>query len=324
MIAGYLRNNQLGAYLLLPVMAGLLWIPAFSNHTTPVFEAMPLFSAVLKLFGTSVIAQKITAVILIVGEAFLLNHLIVSHQATPKPNFLPAGIYILLMTSSGSFLTLHPLIFANLFLLLALSSLFSMHRKETAFANAFDAGFFIGIASLFYLPSILFYFLLYLSFLIMRPFIWREWIISLMGVIVPYVFAAFIFFLKGDLLSLWENRVPFTFEGKISKVRIPSSNYFFVSLFGIFTGLALLNLFSSITSLSLKARSTTYVLFWFLVFATLIIIASPRFQAPYTAFLFIPASVFIGNFLLQLKKNWFRELCFVSLLAAVLYNILLR
>jgi hypothetical protein len=325
MIAGFLRNNHLGAILLIPILALLLWLPTLL-HTQlhPVFHGMPLFVLVDKYVSAVPYLNSVVAVVLIIAEALLLNFIVVQHLVAPRDNYLTAGLYVLLMSSSKSFLTLHPILFANLFLMLSLRSVFMMHRKETAFGNAFDAGLLISIASLFYLPALFFFPLLAFSFLLMRPFIWREWVISLMGLIVPYLFVALYYFWIGDLLYLWNNRLPFTFEGKISATALPSSNYFFLITGGILTVFAVMNLFNSVAALSLKARSTSYIMFWFMLFAAVILIASPKYKAPYTGLVFIPLSVFLANYLLQVKKNWWRELCFTALLAAVIYNIMLR
>lgn len=325
MIAGFLKNNHLGATILIPLLGIFLWVTVFFKaEPAPAFYGMPLFQLFDEALKNLPVLKEILALALILAEAFFLNQLAVSHQGTPKANFLPAAIYLLLMSSSRSFLSFHPLLFANFFLLLAIRSLLKMHKKETAFAEAFDGGFYIAIASLFYLPALLFFPFLGLSFLIMRPFIWREWIIALFGLVVPYLFTAVYYFWIGDLFYLWDNRLQFTFEGKIQNMNIPSSNILFVVMFCILIGLGLLVLFSTVANLSLKARSTTHILFWFLVFSAGIIIASPEYKAPYTAFLFIPAAVIIGNFLLQIKKNFWSELLFFSLVFSVVYNILVR
>jgi hypothetical protein len=325
MIAGFLRNNHLGAILFIPVLAILLWLPTLL-HTQlhPVFDGMPLFVLVDSQISQVPYLPAVVAVVLIILEALLLNVVVVQHLVTPKDNYLIAGLYVVLMSSSRSFLTLHPILFANLFLILSLRSVFMMHRKETAFGNAFDAGIYISIASLFYLPALFFFPLLGFSYVLMRPFIWREWVISLMGLLVPYLFVGLYYFWIGDLLYLWHNRLPFTFEGKITGTSLPSSNYFFLIMGGILSVFAMFNLFNSVAALSLKARSTSYVMFWFMVFAAVILIASPKYKAPYTGLLFIPMSVFIANYLLQVKKNWWREFCFLGLLGAIIYNIMLR
>ncbi len=325
MIAGFLKNNHLGAILMVPVLAVSLWLPTLLHtQVHHEFQGMPLFRLADTYLSSVPYLSAAVAVTLLVIEAFILNSVMIRHQITGKDNYLTAALYIMLMSASKSFLTLHPLIFANLFLILSLHSVFLMHRKETAFSNAFDAGFLVSIASLFYLPSILFFPLLGLSFLFMRPFIWREWVISLMGLIVPYLFAFVYYFWKGDILYLWNSRLPFTFEGKFSSVALPGSNYLLATVLAILLLFAMLNYFSTASALSLKARSTSQVLFWFMVFSATIIIASPKYQAPYTGLIFISASPFIANFLLQIKRNWWREFWFLSLLGVIIYNIMLR
>lgn len=325
MIAGFLRNNHLGAILFIPLLAAALWLPTLIHtHLPTEYEAMPLFSFINRYVSEVPYLDTAIAVTLITVSGFLLNSIVIQHQITAKDHYLTATLYIMLMSSSKSFLTLHPLIFSNLALILSLQSVFLMHRKETAFSNAFDAGFCISIASLFYLPSILFFPLLALAFLYMRPFIWREWVIALFGLIVPYLFALVYYFWNDDLLYLWNNRTEFSFEGKVNSNVFTGSNNFLVIIFGSLMVFSTFTYFSNISALSLKARSTSHVLFWFLVFAVVIIIASPKYQAPYTASVFIPAAALITNFLNQIRRNFWREFWMLALLAVIIYNIMLR
>ena len=165
---------------------------------------MPLYEILAKPLNNFHYLATLIAFILIVCEAFLLNYIVNENEILTKPSFLPALFYIVFMSNDSTLLMLHPLLFANFFLLLAINKIISSYRKDNAFSNAFDAGILLSLSTLFYFPCIVFLPILGIGFILFRPFNWREWIISFIGILLPYSFV-FTYYFWNNLLGDWLN-----------------------------------------------------------------------------------------------------------------------
>jgi hypothetical protein len=157
---------------------------------------MPLF----RLFGTiHGWPGVLFAWILVVGQAFYLNYLINKYEVLYKPSFLPAFLYVLLMSFSNKVMWLHPAIFANLLILVSFDKAFSLFKHPAPIRLLFEGSFFSGLAFLFYYPALVFYLLLLLALGIIRSLSIREWMVTFVGFLLPLYFACVWFFWQGTL-----------------------------------------------------------------------------------------------------------------------------
>jgi hypothetical protein len=77
----------------------------------------------------------------------------------------------------------------------------STYKTERISLHFLDAGLLISLASLFFLPAIVFFLFLLAALILLRPFIWREWTYAVLGLISPYLFLASVYYLTGMPLS---------------------------------------------------------------------------------------------------------------------------
>src|SRR6476646_4742729 len=190
MIIRFLKSNNPAAFVVLLVIAILIWVWGFfTNSVMDIRHTMPLYEFLVRPVSAFPWMGKIIAILLIVAEGLLLNYIVNENEVLTKKTALPALFYIVFLSNSSVMLELHPVLFANLFLLFALSKILNSYRKDIAFSQVFDAGLLISLATLCYFPCIVFLPMIGIALVIFRPFLWREWAISLLGVLVPYVFA---------------------------------------------------------------------------------------------------------------------------------------
>src|SRR6185503_18765652 len=78
------------------------------------------------------------------------------------------------------------------------------YKKEAALALIFDAGLLVSIASLFFFPYIVFILFIIAALMILRPFNLREYLMAILGLLVPYYFIGVYFFWYGKLPEFWQ------------------------------------------------------------------------------------------------------------------------
>lgn len=321
MFIQFFKNNNPASYILLPVFALVLWIPGFFLDHTIVFQnSMPLYEMLARPFAGIPFLATILAFLLIVAEAFILNYIVNENEVLSSPSFLPALFYIVYMSNSKEKLMLHPLLFANFFMLLAIYKLVSSYRKNTAFSQAFDAGLLFSIATLFYLPSFVFLPLLGIGLFIFRPFNWREWVISFFGVLVPFAFVITYYFWYDSLDDLLFDKIFYSIFKDQPKLSYPSSFYFMTGFGWFIVALSIGKLFSRLTGVSQKTKKGILLFIWFFALGIVSVIVAPEISTKYLSFLAISAAVFCANYFLRIKKQWWGESLFILLLVAIFIN----
>ncbi len=325
MLIRFFKNNNPSSYILIPLFASVLWaVGFFSEQSGIVKYSMPLYEILSNPVANFHFIATLIAFILIVAEAFLLNYIINENGILAKPSFLPALFYIVFMSADGTLLNLHPLIFASFFVLLAINKIVCSYKKDNAFSNAFDSGLLFSIATLFYFPSIVFLPLLGVGFILFRPFNWREWVISFIGILVPYTFL-FSYYFCNDMLGYWWN-IKLFFPG-LHQHTIPKLSTSFYFMLGVSLLILLFSfgkLFTGFLDATQKNKKGILLLLWFSAFALISIFLAPEISIRSFSALAIPASVFCANYFLKIKKEWWGELLFLSLLTSVFINQLFR
>ncbi len=321
MFIGFFKNNKPSSFILLPLFALALWILGFFiEQGAAVKYSMPLYEIVIKPINQIHFVATLIAFLLIIAEAFLLNYTVNENEILTKPSFLPALFYIVFMSNDSTLLMLHPLLFANFFLLLALYKLIHSYRKESAFSNAFDAGIFLSIAILFYFPSIVFLPLLGVGFVLFRPFNWREWVISFIGILVPFVFVFTYYFWYDKIGDWWNIKIFFPDRPEQFKWTISKSYYFMLSVSLVILLFSFWKLFTDSLESSQKNRKGILLLLWFFAFALISVLIKPEVSIRSFSALAIPASVFTANYFLKIKKGWWAELLFLLILISIFFN----
>jgi len=324
MLIGFIKHNRAFSIVILPVALILLWLHAFLNPVTPLTEnACPVYGLLISGIKEYPFIVTLISCMLILCEALLLNFIIEKNEIINTTTYLPALIYILLMGLQPEMFSLHPIIISNLFILLALHKLMQTYRKETAYSGAFDTGFFISLACLFYAPSIVFVLMFWIGLIIIRPFIWREWVLSLLGFLLPFVYLLFVYF--------WTDKLQTLEQDMLYKTIISTNKSLHTITFSLAGSLQALILLSALFLSSgrflndfgkgtVRLRNYLLLLVYCFILALISIILAPEYSIVYLSFLAIPFSVFFTSYLLFAKKGWVAEILFLLLVISIFIN----
>lgn len=158
MVLGLFRNNQLYTVFILALLTVLLRLPAFAGwiHYQPVMpgNAGFLFRVVFSNALDSALLSSTLAAFLVFIQALLVKWLANESRVNPDRNWFPALFTLVFMSAISSFQFLSPALVASVFIPLILKRLFTIAKSNEVALTIFDTGLTIGIASLFYLPSI--------------------------------------------------------------------------------------------------------------------------------------------------------------------------
>lgn len=304
-----LKNNAIFSAFLIPILAIVMWWPSFiSPPVIPIKHSMPLFEMFVQLLGNDLLFKSIIAFILVVIEGFYLNYLIDKNNLLSRKSFLPAFAFVMMMSGFKSVQQLHPIVCALLFVMLSLSKIAKTYRQDSALSNVFDASFLLSVASLFYFPITLLYPIVWVSLIVIRPFVWREWIVSLIGFVMPYVFTLTFYYWFNRVNFFVFDKIIFPASFNIYDVKEDSIWYLLACLFILVIGIwgMFHTIFKSVFNTTF-ARNMSVIMVWFLLLSAGIFFISPQANIIYTICTFIPFTYYLSATFIDLKKKWIAE-----------------
>ena len=323
MFIRFFKSNNASALLFLPLIAIVIWVFGFIHPIVlPVKHTMPLYELIAGSLTNIPWLSCLIGLLLVIGEAFLLNFIVNENEVLAKQTYLPALFYIVFMSNNNAMLTLHPLLFGNLFLLLAMQKLLSSYRKDSAFSQAFDAGLLISIATLFYFPFVVFLPLLGIGLIILRPFNWREWVISFIGALIPYLFVITFYFFYDKLDYLFLDKMFYQFIREKPSLDLSKSFYFMMGVGWLLILFSLGKILLGVGIGSQRTKKSIIFLVWFFFLSAISILIAPEISTKYFSALAIPTAVFCANYFSNIKKDWWAEFLFLLLISSLFVNLL--
>jgi len=322
MLLNAFKSNRAVNYILFPFIGLLLWGRSLIHPPSyPFYISEPenfLYSPVEKLLGLFPYLEFITGFVILIVLSFMMLYLNNRYSIVREQTMLPMSLFIILVSGFTGMHTIHPVYPAAIFLLLAIFRLFSAFDLIKPYASAFDAGFFLGVASLFYFSSIILFptFIIGIGIL-SRESQWRKFVIIFIGFLLPFLFAFSYAFLSGEWLEYL----------KILELNsITPSNHFKTNhSLQVYTAYLVLLLF--IGSLKIlqqydtkKVSTRRYFIIFFLIFLCSVvgIIFIPAVSIEMLIISAIPLTFLITNFLIFQQNKFWRELLFALLFILVI------
>ena len=270
--------------------------------------------------GRSLLVLHIVALILIFIQASMLSLMMINYRSLNQNTYIPALIYILLMSFFPDSAILSPQLISLTFVLAAVNLIikhFSSREKNNWVV--LYAGLFFGLAALAYLPSSLFILTTLITLLLFTSTTPRRYMLFIYGFSVPLIIVWIYYF--------WRNESGMLFLNYFKSITYSPgySDYNYGSLLLLIAGplffllWALLKILSGATLTNIQV---THQNFMFIMFLTgLLIISIDYYSAPFSLIiLFIPMSFFITQLFLMFRRKWFAELLFIVFLLATLAN----
>ena len=168
----------------------MLWVAAFlhPSEITHPYSYVTLLAPVFdRIHGLPVI-KGILGLALLILMAGVWNRIVNKHSLLKQSTYFPFFFMLILLSCRSSLIGCYPALISSLFLVLFLDKLISSYKKENALSDIFDSGLFIGIATLFYIPSMLFIIVLWVGLFTVRTINGREWLCSIIGFSIPFIF----------------------------------------------------------------------------------------------------------------------------------------
>lgn len=320
MIIDIFKKSYIHQGAFIAVAAIALWGKTFFSAGPAAVETEPysLFYSYLESFALAYpMAAVVVAMVLTIAEGLYLNHILVSNNLIHTTTLFPAFAYVLIMGSDAANHTFTPILFSNIFLLIALQNIINCYNQDHSYEKVFNASFCIALAFLFYFPSIYMLFFVLATFVVYKLYYWREWLVLLLGFIAPF-FSLFAYYYVVDKLNMVLARL--SSEAMRFTIIIDISDTAKLICSAVMALFALVSLVSIIGGLPQKViiyRKKTSVMLLLMLVGILFSLYDIAFPANLQNYAIPLAFMFPTFFLMLRKRSKVCNIVFVIFLAAV-------
>jgi hypothetical protein len=280
---------------------------------------VPLYAFLYDIFQGLPLLSTVLGFCLVLAETYWLTRILSKHELVLKNSSLSAMIFLVMLSFLPGQLTLNPINITLGFMILILYHLLISYNKPEHLDRIFAAGFFTAIGSMFYLPFILWFVFVIISFLIFRAGNWRAWMAAVIGLITPFLYLAVWYFWQDELL-VNAIKIPLFFSQILVFPNPFHADFYVLCGFTLLLALWGIFLFRSGPEKTVEIRSKTNILLWTLVFTLLSFVFS-RSLAIFHPALAMPAlAMVITGTLIGLKKTRVAEIILLVYFLSVLIN----
>jgi hypothetical protein len=321
MLLKYFNSNRLNILVFISLLPAVYWIPSLFHTASPpavVAEGIPLGRLILDFNRDFRLIAALLALSLVMVNAYLLVQLNIIHIFIPVRTQLPSLFYSVLAIGMIQLHQLTPSLVASTILILVFYRIFNAYKSETVSMNFLDAGMLISLASLVYFPALSFFLFLLASLVILRPFMWREWVFAFLGLLIPYLLLVSVYYLAdipfreyiGDI-SEGLKRTPGQF--KLSQL----VNWSFVLVFLLISSFYIA---TSIDNMKIHARKYFLVFLMFFLVAVLDYFIVPGTGAGSVFVVSVPLSYLFTHYFTKCRKTWMNEILFLLFLLLLFWQ----
>jgi hypothetical protein len=231
----------------------------------------------------------------------LVSLISVNQEVVEKQNYFPAFIYLLLCIACVNPFQMSQQVFTNVFILFSIYKLLDTYRREHVLSQIFEAAFWLCVSSFITISSIISFPLFFIILLILRPFVWREWVIALLGFFLPM-------FLYESMAYLSDFNRWYFFDAAglyFQFLKVPSFSEYYLPLSALLFILVVISILSSLVQgfgNTVKKQRSKSILLWHLFFATFGFFSGGANSSSIILTYAFPISIFIGDFLYNLKQ----------------------
>jgi hypothetical protein len=322
MFRQFSRINIFFQLITILIVAVILFIPVILNPANAMVtnDIHPLYTLFLLMTGGIPLFMATIAIGILIFLSFFLYAILISHDMHPRESLLPVVFYLLLSAGLKDSVRLGPALIASLLLIISLFLIIRIYGSNQPYKQVFSASFCVSVAALFYPPAMSFMLFIWLSFLTYRIASWREWVISLIGAIIPLLYLISYFFWIGKLPGIFFNLSDF-FNNPL--VRFPKFGLWQTIFLG-FSGIALLmSLFRQLILIQdklISIRRKTWIFIDFLIVAVPSAFLAGNDLPGHIIIIAIPGALFLSSSVTGKKASLTYELIAVILVIMLVFS----
>ena len=317
----YFQSAYPSQYIAIFLLLFIFWIPGFmitsgmiGMESTP--GEIPFPGSLTPGYRISllVIAFITTAIM-----ALLINYIATFFGISGKISTAGAFVYTLLTSSLSFYVVPHLFFIVNLLMIFLIWLLFSIPESKNQPVSLFNAGFIAGVASLFAPTLVSLLLLIWSGLLFHRSNHWRNFLSSLAGISLPWLFLWVWHFWSDSLPGFREiwHQTPFFTDLSVLNINV-DLNFVVLTIMLFFTFIMSFRVLISMRGKNINLRHNLAITISFFLIGVLCLLLSS--EPGYAAVVFIPATLLIVHFLETVRYRKIYDILLILFVLLALGN----
>jgi hypothetical protein len=320
-----LKSNRPFVIFFIVISAIGIWIGNFLNPAVDLFsfDQYPVlfYKWITQFITYNSFASLFITLLLLLIQAFLLVQFNRKYILINYRTFLPAFFYILIAGSFVPLQRINPVLPGTLFMFIATHFIYDIYRRDYALNRLYMAGFFISVASMFWPPFAVFFIGIWIALTILRPFVGREWVVSLLGFLTPYFFVFTYYYVFLDVVKL--EALAESFFNHLNILRTFESMhyayYIFYALLFVCMVFASIMVIANFHKKKIRDRKYFEINWWLFLIGVLLFIFFENISYEIIYFIGIPVSFLLTEYFYSVRKNWVLNLLLLFMVSSIVY-----
>lgn len=320
MLSIFKTNQLLFSAFLIPYIILLRVSVFFVPHTwTPSAEGF-FSSGMYEWIGSTGTLADWIAMFFVFIQAVMINQMVMQHRLDREINLFPGLFYVLIASSIPDFLHLSPLLMGNTFFIIAIAQLLGTYKKNTIADNIFNVGFWLAIASLFYFSFIIFLLLGFIGILILRSVKIKEWLMIILGFLVPYVLVMVYCFWCDQLAVFQHTQFAQSIGFLDFNLQYDWIFYTEIVFFVLLSTIVILSLGGYMMKQNIQVQKKISVIYWAILLSPLTLLLQADIQIQHLLLLSVPLGIFISLNFTKIRGQWSETLHLLLLMAVLVWQ----
>jgi len=303
------RNNII-ALALMPLLLIGFWANSLVFDQSPSFpydqNPMPLWDLMISVLKSNHLLASIISMLIALIIMFSVNRIANRYTLFNGQTALPGFLYMLFVSGYLMAQKLHPVWFFTPLLMISIERLFAAYSERKPMTWCFDASFWLSLGTLFYAKGIYFFVFIWMVMFILRQMNFKTFVASLLGLILPYLFA-FGYYFWNDQSGAF---LDVAFENFASPLAffdhtIYSQIYNGIIAFLVF--ISILGVVRILPAVKIITRKHYRVFVW-LIILTVVAAITPYYSLEVIPIWAIGTSIIVGRFLSVIRRPFLQEL----------------
>lgn len=270
----------------------------------------------IKLLQPTFIGFLYISIVLL--QAIRLNILLNEYRMFAQTGFTTAMSYVLLTGMFPEWASITPALIANSFVIWIFIQLTKLYNNPSPKSLLFNTGLIVGAAVLCYHSTALLLIIVLFALVIIRPFLLSEWLVLLLGVLLPFYIIGSLLFLN-DKIALWQTFVP---HFQLTKPIVTKNSWFWINVaiasILLVVGFFMLNNNANRMVIQIRKNWGVITVMAFIMIPLPFIFVDAGMVA--TALSIVPFAAIISNAFVYPKKMWLPNMLFLLAIVAVIHN----
>lgn len=306
MIVRIFKTNQVYIFAFIPlVVLALRWPTLFGEAPFNPSGQLPFLTDFFAWLSRHAWLSLLLTTAAITFQGFWVSWTANEHRLFPYISNLPSFILVICYSVLTPLSWFSPVIFANIFLVLALKRIADSYQKGEIKTHLFRAGVYIALASILYLPSMYMLLILFYGLAIFRPFKWREYVMPVAGILAVYFWLFSYYFLREETDIFFNYFIePKTF---LMIFAWKLANWLPAIVMGLLIVASMVYLITSGSKRNVRENNLYKVISAMFAVSVALCLIFIRDLVSISALLWPSLSILLTHYLLNIGRNWIRE-----------------